>query len=89
MSISRSIARPSIVPFIGSSAVQFAISVIGVVVFTGLAAWDTQRLKEMYVDGIGRDQADKGAIMGALTLYLDFINLFTLLLQLTGARRDE
>jgi hypothetical protein len=43
----------------------------------------------MYIDGIGRDLADKRAIMGALTLYLNFINLFTLLLQLTGTRREE
>ena len=75
--------------FLASSALQFAISAIGVLVFTGLTAWDTQRLKEMYADGVGRDVAEKGAIVGALTLYLDFINLFTLLLQLTGARRDE
>jgi len=76
--------------FIQSSALHFAISVIGVIVFVGLTAWDTQRIKEtyyqyQYADGQG---ATKMAIMGALTLYLDFINLFVMLLQLFGARRD-
>lgn len=76
--------------FLASSALQFAISVIGVIVFVGLTAWDTQRIKEayyqyQYADGQG---ASKQAIMGALTLYLDFINLFVMLLQLLGARRD-
>lgn len=71
--------------FIGSSALQFAVSVIGVVVFTGLTAWDTQRLKAMYLDNGG---AGNLAIMGALMLYLDFINLFISLLQLVGVRRD-
>jgi len=75
--------------FIGSSALQFAISVIGVIVFTGLTAWDTQRIKEMYVENFGTETIGKMAIMGALTLYLDFINLFMLLLQLFGQRRDE
>jgi FtsH-binding integral membrane protein len=75
--------------FVGSTALQFAISVIGVIVFTGLTAWDTQRIKEMYVENLGAPDAGKMAIMGALTLYLDFINLFTMLLQLFGQRRDE
>jgi FtsH-binding integral membrane protein len=74
--------------FIGSSAIQFAISVIGVVVFTGLTAWDTQRIKELYWESDGYELAGKKAIMGALMLYLDFINLFTLLLQFMGTRRD-
>jgi FtsH-binding integral membrane protein len=74
--------------FIGSSALQFAISVVGVVVFTGLTAWDTQRIKEIYLEGDPGDVAAKKALMGALTLYLDFINLFLMLLQLTGQRRD-
>jgi hypothetical protein len=69
---------------IGSSALQFALSVIGVVVFTGLTAWDTQRLKTMYLDNGG---AGNLAILGALMLYLDFVNLFISLLQLTGVRR--
>jgi uncharacterized protein len=74
--------------FIASSALQFAISVIGVVVFTGLTAWDTQRIKEIYLASDPGDVLAKKALMGALALYLDFINLFVLLLQLTGQRRD-
>jgi FtsH-binding integral membrane protein len=76
--------------FIASSALQFAISVIGVVVFVGLTAWDTQQIKEMYVDDVyaGGEAAAKTAVMGALRLYLDFINLFMMLLQLLGTRRD-
>ena len=76
--------------FLASSALQFAISVIGVVVFVGLTAWDTQQIKEMYVDEAyaGGEAATKTAIMGALRLYLDFINLFMMLLQLLGTRRD-
>ena len=73
--------------FLQSSALQFAISVIGVLVFAGLTAYDTQRIKDNYYEV--RDDATmlaKGAIMGALNLYLDFINLFVLLLQLFGNR---
>jgi len=71
--------------FIGSSALQFALSVIGVVVFTGLTAWDTQRMKTMFLANGG---AGNLAIMGALMLYLDFVNLFVSLLQVLGTRRD-
>jgi uncharacterized protein len=71
-----------------SSALQFAISVIGVLVFTGLTAYDTQQIKEMYVAYDDGEIAGKKAIMGALRLYLDFINLFMLLMQLLGTRRD-
>ncbi len=74
--------------FIGSSALQFAISVIGVIVFVGLTAYDTQQIKEMYFEHDDSQTAGKKAIMGALRLYLDFINLFMMLLQLFGARRD-
>jgi len=74
--------------FVGSTAVQFAISVIGVLVFTGLTAWDTQRIKEMYVSSDGEAVAGKKAIMGALALYLDFINLFIMMMQLMGSRRN-
>jgi len=76
--------------FLASSALQFAISVIGVIVFIGLTAWDTQRIKETYYEYQYADgqTAGKQAIMGALTLYLDFINLFVMLMQLLGARRD-
>ena len=73
--------------FIGSSALQFAISVIGVLVFVGLTAYDTQRIKNMYYEGDSENIASKKALMGALRLYLDFINLFILLLQLFGQRR--
>ncbi len=74
--------------FLGSSALQFAISVIGVLVFVGLTAYDTQRIKESYYELAGSDTLAKGAIMGALTLYLDFINLFVMLLQLFGQQRQ-
>src|SRR5437868_9785578 len=73
---------------IGSSALQFAMSVIGVIVFTGLTAWDTQRIKEVYLETDPGDVLTKKAVMGALTLYLDFINLFVMLLQLVGQRRE-
>src|SRR6266581_3199578 len=74
---------------LGSSMLQFAVSVIGVMVFAGLTAWDTQRLKNEYIYGYasqGGDVAERAAITGALSLYLNFINLFTLLLQLLGQR---
>jgi FtsH-binding integral membrane protein len=74
--------------FIGSSAVQFAISVIGVLVFVGLTAWDTQAIKEMYVASDDGQVAGKKSIMGALRLYLDFLNIFLFMLQLFGQRRD-
>ncbi len=75
--------------FLGSSALQFAISVIGVGIFAGLTAWDTQRIKSMYfmVQGDATATA-KSAIMGALALYLDFINLFMFLLQFMGQQRN-
>jgi uncharacterized protein len=72
--------------FLASSALQFAISVIGVLVFAGLTAYDTQRIKEMYNEIDASDIAGKKAIMGALSLYLNFINMFVLLLQLFGNR---
>jgi uncharacterized protein len=69
-----------------SDALQFLISVVGVIVFTGLTAWDAQRLKQMAL-AIPEGQAGGYAIVGALSLYLDFINLFLMLLRFTG-RRD-
>ena len=72
--------------FLASSAVQFAISVIGVLVFAGLTAYDTQQIKEMYYEGDGAEVSGKKSIMGALRLYLDFINLFIMLLHLFGNR---
>ena len=73
--------------FLQSSALQFAISVIGVLVFAGLTAYDTQQIKDNYYTVAGNAAAaSKAAIMGALNLYLDFINMFTFLLQLFGNR---
>ncbi|WP_274423182.1 Bax inhibitor-1/YccA family protein [Chelativorans sp. YIM 93263] len=72
--------------FLGSSALQFAISVIGVLIFAGLTAYDTQQIKEMYYEGDSQLVAGRKAIMGALRLYLDFINLFMFMLQFLGNR---
>ncbi len=73
--------------FLQSSALQFAISAIGVLVFAGLTAYDTQQIKDGYYEIRGNTEAlAKGAIMGALSLYLDFINMFTSMLQLFGNR---
>jgi FtsH-binding integral membrane protein len=74
--------------FLASSIVQLAISVVGVIVFVGLTAYDTQRIKEIYLNSDTPAIAGKKAIMGALALYLDFLNLFILLMQLTGNRRN-
>jgi FtsH-binding integral membrane protein len=74
--------------FLASSALGFAISAIGVLIFAGLTAYDTQKIKEMYFDGDDVAVAGRKAIMGALTLYLDFINLFTFLLQFLGNRNN-
>jgi FtsH-binding integral membrane protein len=73
--------------FIGSTALQMTISVIGVIVFVGLTAWDTQRIKAIYLQADSTIVAGKKAIMGALSLYLDFLNLFLMLMQLLGDRR--
>jgi FtsH-binding integral membrane protein len=73
--------------FLASSALQFAISVVGVLVFTGLTAYDAQKIKEMYWEGDGAEVGTKKAVMGALNLYLDFINLFLFMLQFLGDRR--
>jgi len=72
--------------FMHSSALEFAISVIGVIVFTGLTAYDTQRIKQTYYM-VGAGHLGKAAIMGALSLYLDFINLMLMLLRFFGNRR--
>ena len=72
--------------FLQSSALQFAISAIGVLVFAGLTAYDTQSIKEMYYEGDSSDTYGRKAIMGALRLYLDFINMFMFLLQFLGNR---
>ena len=72
--------------FLASSAMDFAISVIGVLIFTGLTAYDTQRIKQMYMESDSTDVAGKKAIMGALSLYLDFLNMFLMMLRLFGGR---
>ena len=72
--------------FVGSSALQFAISVIGVVVFTGLTAYDTQRTKSLYAQVAGTSDEQRVTIMSALSLYLDFINMFLFILRLFGNR---
>ncbi|MBT9370665.1 Bax inhibitor-1/YccA family protein [Rhizobium sp. CSW-27] len=74
--------------FLASSAVAFAVSVLGVLIFAGLTAYDTQKIKEMYFDGDDAAVMGRKAIMGALTLYLDFVNLFMFLLQFLGNRNN-
>jgi hypothetical protein len=79
--------------FLGSQTLQFIISVVGILVFAGLTAWDTQRLKDEYLEaepqgGMTGAVAERTAILGALSLYLNFINLFTLLLHLLGEREE-
>ena len=73
--------------FLKSTGLDFAISAIGVLIFAGLTAWDTQRIKEMYSANDDGTVAGRKAVMGALTLYLDFINLFLFLLRFLGDRR--
>jgi uncharacterized protein len=73
--------------FLKSSGLDWAISIIGIGVFAGLTAWDTQRIKEMYDSMDDDGTMGRKAIMGALSLYLDFINLFLMLLRLVGDRR--
>jgi hypothetical protein len=73
--------------FLKSSGLDWIISVVGVIVFAGLTAWDTQKIKEMYDPMDDGTVAGRKAVMGALSLYLDFINLFMLLLRLLGNRR--
>ena len=75
--------------FIGSAQLHFIVSVLGVIIFAGLTAWDTQKLKRDWINRVqhsGEAVAEKSAIMGALTLYLDFINLFLFILQFMGRR---
>jgi len=72
--------------FVGSSALNLAISILGVLIFTGLTAWDTQRIKSDYAHNLGHETAAKMAVFGALSLYLNFVNIFQFLLQLTGER---
>ena len=72
--------------FVQSQGFEFAISIIGVLLFAGLTAWDTQKIKSMYMAGDSREVAQKKSIHGALSLYLDFINMFIFMLRLLGNR---
>ncbi len=72
--------------FLGSSALQFAISVIGILVFVGLTAWDTQNIRQQYLEYHDGETRSKLAVMGAMSLYLNFVNIFQLLLTFTGER---
>jgi uncharacterized protein len=74
--------------FIGSGPLSMAISVIGVLLFAGLTAYDTQKIKSLYFYVQGTDMMGKTVVMGALTLYLDFINMFLFLLRLFGSQRN-
>lgn len=74
--------------FLQSSALQFALSILTVIIFTGLTAYDTQRIKSIYYQFSGHTESiSKAATMGALTLYMDFINMFIAILRLVGERR--
>ena len=75
--------------FLQAPACSSAISVLVVVIFAGLTAWDTQSIKEMYFAGDGYDMVQKKSIHGALRLYLDFINMFQAILMLTGSQRNN
>ena len=74
--------------FMMSSMLQWMVSVMGVAIFTGLTAWDVQRIKQTYAQSYGQEANDKMAVFSALTLYLNFINAFQFMLQLTGSRRN-
>ena len=73
--------------FMKSTMMYFVISILGVLIFVGLTAYDTQKIKNMYMASDSGELMGKKAVMGALTLYLDFINLFIMLLRLFGQRR--
>lgn len=74
--------------FLGSSTLQLVVSLVGVIVFTGLTAWDTQRAKSDYLAYAGSEHAAKLSVMSALSLYLNFVNLFQLLLSFFGQREE-
>lgn len=74
--------------FLGSTMLQFLVSVIGIFVFIGLTAWDTQQIKEQYAENFDSESQQKLAVFGAFSLYLNFINIFQLLLSLTGQREE-
>ena len=72
--------------WLASPAMDFMVSIIGVLIFAGLTAYDTQRIKRMYYEGDSAGVMTKKAVMGALSLYLDFINMFLMMLRLFGNR---
>ena len=72
--------------FVQSQGAEFLISIVGVLLFAGLTAWDTQKIKSMYLVSDSHDVAQKKSIHGALSLYLDFINMFIMMLRLMGNR---
>ncbi|MEG8098799.1 Bax inhibitor-1/YccA family protein [Candidatus Liberibacter brunswickensis] len=74
--------------FVRSSAVELALSTMGILIFAGLTAYDTQKIKESYSGNYGSSYMDRQSIMGALMLYMDFINIFMYLLRFVGNRRD-
>jgi FtsH-binding integral membrane protein len=77
--------------FVGSGQMSFLISIFGVLIFSGLTAWDTQKIKRDWLNRVqysSAEAAEKSAIMGSLTLYLDFINLFLFMLRFMGGNRD-
>jgi len=74
--------------FVGSSTLDWIISIVGVLIFIGLTAWDTQQVKQLAAANLDPVLADKLATMGAMNLYLDFINLFLFLLRIFGGNRD-
>ena len=74
--------------FLASSTLQFVVSIVGILVFVGLTAWDTQSIKEQYAENFDAESQQKLAVFGALSLYLNFINIFQLLLNFTGQREE-
>jgi FtsH-binding integral membrane protein len=74
--------------FVQSSAMQFGLSILSILIFAGLTAWDTQAIKEMYYASDDYETATKKSVNAALMLYLDFINIFQSVLSLTGSRND-
>jgi len=74
--------------FLQSSGLQWALSVVGIGIFAGLTAWDTQAIKQSYFASDAYEASEKKAIFGALKLYLDFVNMFQMLLMLSGGRRN-
>ena len=74
--------------FVQSSMFQFGLSILTVLIFSGLTAWDTQAIKEMYYASDDHETATKKSINGALMLYLDFVNIFQAILSLTGSRNE-